>query len=76
MKLFYCESKLKIFFFVWVGGGGRGGRGARVSDFFLQTIQFRIKNFSYFFFFFFFKFFFFFVGWGGGGSGGERGRLE
>ena len=51
MDFFYYASK-------FIGGGG--GRGDRVSKFFLQRTQIRIeKNF-------FFFFFFFFLGRGGG----------
>ena len=39
VSFYYYESKFKIkIFFFWRGGTG-GGRGARVSDFFLQRIQ-------------------------------------
>ena len=50
MNFFYYESKFKIIF----GGRGIGGRGARLSNFFLQRIQI----------------FFFFLGGGGVGFRG------
>ena len=56
MNYFYFESKFEIFFFL--GGGGAGGRGARINEIFYKESKSEKKNFF----------------WREGGSGGYGGR--